>query len=82
MDKSNKTNGSAIVALIFGLSIFAPFIKLLFAILGIYFFEKANREIVTLGEDGKSLAMAGFICSIIGFFYGLVSVIISFFFFL
>lgn len=80
MDQIRKTNGSAIVALIFGLlSIFAPIVRLLFAILGIYFYEKANREIVTTGEDGKSLAIVGFICSIVGFFYGLISFILFFF---
>lgn len=43
--------------------------------------RKQNNGILITGEDGKSLAIAGIICSIVGFFYGLYSLLFLFKFF-
>lgn len=83
MDESKKTNASAIVSLIFGLlSLFVPFIGFVFSILGLYFYNKAKKEIAQTNEDGKSFATAGLVCSIIGLIYGFLIILFAVFGFL
>jgi len=74
-----KTNSNAIISLIFGLlSLFVPFIGIVFSIIGMYFYTKAKKEILVTNEDGKSFATAGFICSIIGLIYGVLIILLAF----
>jgi hypothetical protein len=61
---SRPVNTYAILALVFGATVFAP--------LGIYFGKKAKKQIAQTGERGVELATAGVVVgSICTAFYGL-----------
>ena len=61
------TNSYAVASLTMGiLSILAPFFGILFGFIGAVLSKKARMEMVFSGEDGRSLATAGSICSVIG----------------
>lgn len=53
------------------LSIFLPFIGLLLGILGIIFYRKS----IQVKEPGRGMAIAGFICSIVGICFQLLMIL-------
>lgn len=68
-----KTNGKAIASMVLGIlavvSIFTgklAFIGLICGIVGIILAVNAKKEIAVTGEEGKGMATAGLVCSIIG----------------
>lgn len=61
------TNSYAATSLTLGiLSILVPFFGLVLGIVGAVVSKKAKSEIAFSGETGRSLAIAGSICSVIG----------------
>nr|WP_082003424.1 DUF4190 domain-containing protein [Sporosarcina sp. ZBG7A] len=48
------------------LSILVPLIGLVLGVLGLVFSRSATKEIVKTNENGKGLATAGLICSVVG----------------
>lgn len=63
MAEQKQISSHAVTALTLGiLSIFIPFVGLILGILGIVFYRKS----IQTNEQGKGLAIAGFICSIVG----------------
>ncbi|REK74952.1 DUF4190 domain-containing protein [Paenibacillus paeoniae] len=75
-----KTNGKSIAALILGIcSIIVPYIGFLSGIVGIILSTLSLKEIKNSGnqEQGRGLAIAGMVCSIIGtILWGIVLLII------
>lgn len=72
----NQTNTNAITSLIFGiLSIVIPILGLILGIIGIVFSRKAVKEINYTNENGRGIATAGLICSIIGIIIQLFSLL-------
>ncbi|MFG6120284.1 DUF4190 domain-containing protein [Thalassobacillus sp. B23F22_16] len=74
MTEKALTNNKAITGLALGiLSIIIPLLGLLCAIAGIFYYRSSRREIKVQGEAGINIAIAGFVCSILGliiqFFY-------------
>ena len=64
---NNKTNGKAIAALVLGiLSIVIPYIGLIFGIIAIILSQKSFKEIESLKEEGRGMAIGGLTCGIIG----------------
>ncbi|MEK4091903.1 DUF4190 domain-containing protein [Viridibacillus sp. FSL H8-0110] len=62
-----ETNSKSIASLALGiLSIFIPFVGLIFGIIGIILSSKSMKEIDQTSEKGKGLAISGKICSIVG----------------
>lgn len=62
-----KNNSKAFYSLIFGIvSIFLPFIGVVFGFLGVIVSRKARKEILNTKEPGSKLASIGFLCSLIG----------------
>ncbi|MFD3450221.1 DUF4190 domain-containing protein [Microbacteriaceae bacterium 4G12] len=67
MSVKNQTNNSSVISLTVGiLSLFIPFIGLILGIIGIVYSRKAVKEINKTNENGRGLATAGLICSIVG----------------
>jgi hypothetical protein len=67
MSDKNQTNNSSVISLTVGiLSLFIPFIGLVLGIIGIVFSRKAVKQMNKTNENGKGLATAGLICSIVG----------------
>ncbi|WP_077356841.1 DUF4190 domain-containing protein [Virgibacillus halodenitrificans] len=64
---TNTTNSKAIGSLLLGiLSIMIPFIGLVLGIIGIIFARIAKKQLTKTNENGRGLAISGFICSVIG----------------
>lgn len=62
-----KTNGKSIAAMVLGiLSIVVPYIGFIIGIVGIVFSSLSLKEIRKTGEQGRGMAIAGMVCSIIG----------------
>lgn len=62
-----KTNGKSIAAMVLGiLSIVVPYIGLIIGIVGIVFSSLSLKEIKRTGEQGRGMAIAGMVTSIIG----------------
>lgn len=62
-----KTNGKSIAALVLGIcSIVVPYLGFIIGIIGIVFASLSLKEIKRRGEQGKGMAIAGMVCSIIG----------------
>lgn len=60
-------NNKAITSLTLGImSLFIPLAGFILGILGIIFANKGLKEIAESGEEGKNVAIAGKVCSIIG----------------
>ncbi|NRD76627.1 DUF4190 domain-containing protein [Bacillus sp. BRMEA1] len=67
MSEKNQTNNSSVVSLTVGiLSLFIPFIGIILGIIGIVFSRKSVKQINQTNENGRGLATAGLICSIVG----------------
>lgn len=68
------TNGKSIAALVLGiLGIIVPYLGFILGIIAIIFGRISLNEIKQRGEQGKGLALAGFICGIIGtVLYGII----------
>ncbi|MBU8917624.1 DUF4190 domain-containing protein [Bacillus sp. FJAT-29953] len=67
MSEKNQTNNSSVISITVGiLSLFIPFIGLILGIIGIVFSRIAVKQIKKTNENGRGLATAGLICSIIG----------------
>ncbi|WP_409271276.1 DUF4190 domain-containing protein [Neobacillus sp. SCS-31] len=76
MPENNQTNNSSVISLTVGiLSLFIPFIGLILGIIGIVFSRKAVKQINQTNENGKGLATAGLICSIVGVILQLLMVL-------
>ncbi len=80
MMNRTKTNSPAIISLILGiLSILVPVIGGPLGVIGVVFSRKAVKEISQTKEEGRGLAPAGLICSVVGItfqFIGLLNVVI------
>lgn len=64
---SPKTNSSAIAALVLGiLSVIIPYIGFILGMIAIILGRKSRRSIDENHEAGSGLAIAGFICGIVG----------------
>lgn len=70
---AQKTNGKAIASMVLGIlaviSIFTgagTILGLIFGIVGIILAVNAKKEITVSGDEGKGMATAGLVCSIIG----------------
>lgn len=62
-----KTNGMAIAALVLGiLSIVIPYIGFILGIIAIILGKKSRRAINENHEGGSGLAIAGFVCGLVG----------------
>lgn len=69
MEDTNQINTHSVTALTLGiLSIFIPFIGLILGILGIMFYRKS----IQAKELGRGMAIAGFICSVVGIVFQLL----------
>jgi uncharacterized membrane protein len=67
MSEKNQTNNHSVISLTVGiLSLFIPFIGVILGIIGIVFSRKAVKQIDKTNENGRGLATAGLICSIVG----------------
>ncbi|MCF6138246.1 DUF4190 domain-containing protein [Pseudalkalibacillus berkeleyi] len=67
MDRATQTNNKSIISLILGiLSIALPIIGFVLGIIGIFLSRKASKEIKQTNEQGKGIATAGFVCSVVG----------------
>ncbi|WP_066307593.1 DUF4190 domain-containing protein [Bacillus sp. FJAT-29814] len=67
MSEKNQTNNSSVISLTVGiLSLFIPFIGLILGIIGIVFSRIAVNQMNKTNENGRGLATAGLICSIVG----------------
>ncbi|MBS4213971.1 MULTISPECIES: DUF4190 domain-containing protein [Neobacillus] len=67
MSEKNQTNNSSVISITAGiLSLFIPFIGLILGIIGIVFSRIAIKQIKKTNENGRGLATAGLICSIVG----------------
>ncbi|MDR7240175.1 DUF4190 domain-containing protein [Neobacillus drentensis] len=76
MSEKNQTNNSSVISLTVGiLSLFIPFIGLILGIIGIIFSRKAVKQINQTNENGRGLATAGLICSIVGIILQLLMVL-------
>lgn len=76
MSEKNQTNNSSVISLTVGiLSFFIPFIGLILGIIGIVFSRKAIKQINKTNENGRGLATAGLICSIVGIILQLLMVL-------
>ncbi|WP_339060820.1 DUF4190 domain-containing protein [Tepidibacillus marianensis] len=63
---SPKTNGKAIAALVLGIvSLMIPYVGLIVGIVGIVYAKKAIAEIAQTQDNGKGMAVAGLVTSII-----------------
>ncbi|GGA85528.1 DUF4190 domain-containing protein [Ornithinibacillus halotolerans] len=61
------TNGKAVAALVLGiLSIVIPYMGLILGIIGLVLAHGALKEIVVSGQEGRGLAIAGRVTSIVG----------------
>lgn len=69
-----RTNGKAVASLVLGiLSIAIPYIGFILGIIGIVLGNRAKRIIDKGNESGRGLAVAGFVCSIVGLcFWGFI----------
>ncbi len=79
MGEKAETNSKSIISLTLGiLSIVIPLIGLVLGTIGLVFSRKATKEIVKTIENGKGLATAGLICSIVGIIiqaFGVIGII-------
>jgi hypothetical protein len=76
MSENSQTNNSSVISLTVGiLSLLIPFIGLILGIIGIVFSRKAVTEINKTNENGRGLATAGLICSIVGIILQLFAVL-------
>ncbi|GIN73984.1 hypothetical protein J14TS2_44590 [Bacillus sp. J14TS2] len=67
MSEKLRTNNKSVVSLTLGiLSIVLPAIGLVLGIIGMIFSAIAVKEIERTNENGKGLAIAGFVCNIVG----------------
>lgn len=67
MESATQTNNKSIISLILGiLSIAIPIIGFVLGIIGIFLSRKASKEIRQTNEQGKGIATAGFVCSVVG----------------
>ncbi|RHW43106.1 DUF4190 domain-containing protein [Neobacillus notoginsengisoli] len=67
MSEKNQTNTNAVISLTVGiLSLFIPFIGVILGVIGIVCSRKAVKQMNQTNENGRGLATAGFICSIVG----------------
>lgn len=77
MAEKNQANNNAVIALTVGiLSLFIPIMGLILGIIGIIFSRKAAKQINKTNENGRGLATAGLICSIVGTISQLLMVIV------
>lgn len=75
-DRRLVTNSNSVVALTLGiLSILVPFLGFILGIIGIVFYYKAKNEIALTGEGGQGFAVSGMICSILGIFLQIITVL-------
>ncbi|MBS4175228.1 DUF4190 domain-containing protein [Bacillus sp. FJAT-49736] len=77
-NQQNTTSGSSITALVLGiLSLVIPYVGLILGIVGIVFSKKAFREIEQYKYNGKGMAVAGLVTSIVGCaIYGIIILIL------
>ncbi|NHC38940.1 DUF4190 domain-containing protein [Bacillus sp. MM2020_1] len=76
MSDTNQTNNNSVISLTIGiLSLFIPFIGAVLGIIGIVFSRKAVKQINKTNENGRGLATAGLICSIVGIIFQLLAVV-------
>jgi hypothetical protein len=77
-NQPRKTNGKAIAALVLGIgSLVIPYIGLILGIIAIVLGNQAKKAIRETNEEGHSMAVAGFVCGIIGTaLYGLVIILL------
>ncbi|WML39586.1 DUF4190 domain-containing protein [Neobacillus sp. OS1-2] len=76
MSDKSQTNNSSVVALTVGiLSLFIPFLGLILGIIGIVFSRIAVKQMNITNENGRGLATAGLICSIVGIIIQLLMVL-------
>ncbi|MCM3766442.1 DUF4190 domain-containing protein [Neobacillus niacini] len=76
MSEKNQTNNSSVISLTVGiLSLFIPFIGLILGIIGIVFSRIAVKQMNNTNENGRGLATAGLICSIVGLIIQLLMVL-------
>ncbi|MFD1040368.1 DUF4190 domain-containing protein [Virgibacillus byunsanensis] len=62
-----ETNGKAIASLILGiLSIVSPYAGLILGIIGLILASISIKEIASSNQQGRGLAVAGRVCSIVG----------------
>lgn len=70
MIDKNKINNSSVTSLTLGIiSIIIPIIGLVLGVIGIVFSKRSMKEIESTNEDGRGLAIAGSICSIVGIIF-------------
>ncbi|WP_231891387.1 DUF4190 domain-containing protein [Paenibacillus swuensis] len=73
-----QTSGTTVTAFVLGiLSILVPYVGFVLGIIAIILGKKALNRIKQTGEPGHGLALAGFICGIVG--TALYALIIGFF---
>lgn len=76
MSEKNQTNNNSVISLTLGiLSMLIPFIGLILGISGIIFSSKAVKEINTTNANGRGLATAGLICSIVGIILQILAIL-------
>ena len=82
MVEKTQTNSNSVISLTLGvLSILIPLIGLILGIVGVVYARKALKEIKETHENGRGLATAGLICSVVGIvtqLFGLLSIIAFF----
>lgn len=63
----NRTNDKSIAAFVLGiLAVVVPYLGFILGIIAIVFARKAMKEIHRTGEQGRGMAVAGFVCGIVG----------------
>ncbi|OEF98954.1 hypothetical protein BHF71_10530 [Vulcanibacillus modesticaldus] len=78
--EARQTNSKAIISLVIGiLSIVIPYLGLIIGIIGIIYANKSIKEIENSNENGRGLAIAGKVCSIVGtVIYGILTLLLIF----
>ena len=67
MVEKTQTNSNSVISLTLGiLSILLPMIGVILGIIGFIFSRIALKEILNTNENGRGLATAGLICSVVG----------------
>jgi hypothetical protein len=62
-----RINSNSVGTLVLGvLSIIIPIFGLILGFVGIYFYNKARKEMLITNEGGGGIALTGLICNVVG----------------
>lgn len=78
MVEKTRTNSKSVISLTLGiLSIVIPIIGLVLGVIGLIISRKGIKEIEKTNENGRGLAISGFVCSIVGIIIHLIWILLA-----